>query len=339
MLAVVAGVVLLAATGSASYLGSWLDDKIVAFTQQFPTGTFFGLPALVTGLAGVVLVTIICGSVSALVVSNRMAFFSDALAHCAFAGVSLGVLAFLLTGHGRDLNELQGSLLLLMIAFGVVMGSAIAYVRESTTLANDTIIGVFFAGAMGLGAVLLKAISMMGVRGFSVENFLFGDLLAVNGRDIVYLVLLLAVTQVFLWWRYNVIVFSSFSPSLARSRGIGTRLNSYLFIILLAAIVNVCLKVVGALLINALLVIPAATACNLARNLRQFFWLSVVLSLFSGLAGLAFSYNVYLSVPGVPPIPLVSGGIIVVISVVLFFLSIFFSRWVQGQRSVVRPGV
>jgi zinc transport system permease protein len=339
MLALLAGVVLLAACGGTAAIGDWLGDAVVGFSRDFEQGTFFSTPALVSGLIGVVLVSLICGSVSALVVSNRMAFFSDALAHCAFAGVSIGVIAFLLAGYGRDLQDLNESLLLIMIAFGVAMGSAIAYVRESTTLANDTIIGVFFAGAMGLGAVLLKAISKMGVVGFNVENFLFGDWLALGGRDLVYLVLLLVVTVAFLGWKYNAIVFSSFNPSLARSRGFGTRVNSYLFIILLAAIVNVCLKVVGALLINALLVIPAATACNLARNLRQFFWLSVSLSLASGLAGIVFSYHVYLSVPGVPPIPLVSGGVIVVISVVLFFASIFLGRLVQGQRATVRPGV
>lgn len=316
------------------HVGQWLDERVVDFSEwsksQFGPTTNLGQPWLLRGILGGALASLICGVISSMVVSNRMAFFSDALAHCAFAGVSLGLILYvigLLTNTG---------ILAVTIIFGVLVGALIAYVREMTSLASDTVIGVFFAGAMGLGAVLLKVVSSLGVSGaFSPENFLFGDIIAINGVDIVYLTLLAAVMVALLCWLYNRLVFASFSPSLARSRNFPVSFGNYLFIILLALIVNVCLKVVGVLLINALLVIPGATAAVLARNLRQFFWLSVALSLTAGLGGLAIGSNVVFKIQGHNVSP-ASGGVIVVLGVALFFLAMLLIRIVRGRRPAAR---
>src|SRR5215467_12752206 len=101
----------------------------------------------VHGLLAVVLVSLVCGSLGSLVVGNRMAFFSDALAHCAFAGVGLGLLISIFTETPDEL--LRQRITLVMVAFGVGIGILIAFVREQTGLANDTVIGVFYAGAVG----------------------------------------------------------------------------------------------------------------------------------------------------------------------------------------------
>src|SRR5438552_1021825 len=94
----------------------------------------------------VVLVSTICGAVGSLVVGNRMAFFSDALAHSAFAGVGLGLLVGLLTG--AEGNSFLPWLTAIMVVFGILVGVGIVFVREKSGQANDTIIGVFFAGAI-----------------------------------------------------------------------------------------------------------------------------------------------------------------------------------------------
>src|SRR5207248_6381394 len=159
-------------------------------------------------------------------------------------------------------------------------GLGIAYVRERTALASDTVIGVFFAGAIGFGAMLFKALNARSYM--TPENFLFGDPTYVSTVDLLALLVLTLLTGAVLAWIYNQLVFTSFNASLARSRRFSMRLCNYLFIVLLAVIVNLSLKTVGALLINALLVVPAATAGNLSRNLRQMFWLSLGLSLFVG---------------------------------------------------------
>lgn len=286
--------------------------------------------ANILALTSIILASLICGLVSSLVVTNRMAFFSDALAHCAFAGVALGYIFLFLDWFTSD-----DLVLVVMIVFGAVMGLLIAYVREQTTLATDTVIGVFFAGAMGLGAILLKAMSSIGSRS-SPENFLFGDPLAVAGKHVVLLAGVLVLTVAFLTWQYNRMVFASFNASLARARRMAVKRGNYLFIILLAVVVNMSLKLVGALLINALLILPAATAGNCAKNLRQFFWLTLALSLAMGVGGFWLSIHWTPEVDG-RPVHLVSGGMIVVLGVALFFLSILVGRWWRGPRATVRP--
>src|SRR5713226_6243554 len=145
------------------FAASWIQW----FCDLWPEDTFLSFGFNVVGLLAVLLVGLVCGAVGSLVVGNRMAFFSDALAHCAFAGVALGVLFALLAGvHDKD--EFYEWILPIMVVFGVVVGLLIAYVREKTSLASDTVIGVFFAGAMGLGDVLLKFVTRKGY--YNMEN-------------------------------------------------------------------------------------------------------------------------------------------------------------------------
>jgi zinc transport system permease protein len=321
--------------GLGQQAGNWLDERVrdVADWSRETQGLESPLSHswLITGLLGGALASLICGVISSLVVSNRMAFFSDALAHCAFAGVSLGLILFLAGVLTSDAGILG-----VTIVFGMLVGALIAFVRETTPLASDTVIGVFFAGAMGLGVVLLKGVRNFGVGGtFDPDTFLFGDLLTVTGRDVIHLLVLVLVMTALLCWIYNRLVFASFSPSLARSRNFPVRLGNYLFIILLALIVNVCLKIVGVLLINALLVIPGATAAILARNLRQFFWYSVGLAFVAGLGGLAVGVNLTFKYQGKSYSP-ASSGTIVILGVLLFFLAMLVSRFVRGPRPAAR---
>src|SRR6266851_2613023 len=136
-------------------LSSWLDNVIDSFCERFEPYTFFSFPQNVHGLLAVILVSVLCGAVGALVVGNRMAFFSDALAHCAFAGIALGFLIALASGV-RDQSEFYQWITPTMVVFGILVGLGIAWVREKSGLSSDTVIGVFFAGALGAGAILLK---------------------------------------------------------------------------------------------------------------------------------------------------------------------------------------
>src|SRR5262249_44784698 len=158
---------------------------------------FFSFDFIVRGLIAVVLVCLICGAVGSLVVGNRMAFFSDALAHCAFAGVALGLLLSLFFAA----FQAQEWIIAVMVAFGILVGVAIAYVRETTNLANDTVIGVFFAGAIGFGAMLFKALAAR--RFVNPDAFLFGDPLLVSKWDTVALLCLALITGGVLTWIYN----------------------------------------------------------------------------------------------------------------------------------------
>jgi zinc transport system permease protein len=290
-----------------------MSDAVHWLAQVFGTD-FFVVKSVLT----LVVMCLLCGMVGALVVGNRMAFFSDAMAHCAFAGVALGTLMAVFSGGAGDKATVAWLVPLVMVAFGAAVGAGMVYVRDRTGLAHDTVIGVFFALALGFGAMLVTLVKT--VSNFNLETFLFGSILLVPVADLVMLCgALVLVGGVFLF-RYNQIMFASFNPSLARTRRMNVTVNNYLFIVLLALVVNLSIKAVGALLINALLVVPAAAAANVSRNLRQMFWLTVAFSLGSGMLGYWASDRYSLSAPGLPqPVSFGPSGVIVVASVGVFF--------------------
>jgi zinc transport system permease protein len=302
-------------------LSSFVDQLAGWLTQLAPPGTFLSNGFNVRGLMAVVLVSLVCGAVGSLVVGNRMAFFSDALAHVAFAGAVLGCLLALAAGVARHTTDFDLWIVWVMTILGVLVGLAIRYVREKSNLASDTVIGVFFAGAIGVGALLFKLVQR--TSRFSPETFIFGHMTGATAEDIVNLFFLLVVTLVLLALAFNTLVFSSFNPSLARARRLPTRLSHYAFIALLALIVNLSFMTVGVLLITGLLVVPAATAANLSRNVRQQFWLTVTLSLVCGVAGdlLSWELEVWTRQDIFGP-----SGTILVLSVLLFFLTLALGR-------------
>lgn len=304
----------------------WLDGVLNALARTAPDGSFFSYGFNLRALLALVLVSLCCGAVGSLIVGGRMAFFSDALAHCAFAGVSIGFMLFTTFLSNRPAEEFWDWVTPVMLVFGLLVGFGIVVVRERTGLASDTVIAVFFASAIGLAAMLSKI--MQSRKLFSLEDFLFGDPLLVRPEDIVYLAVLTVGTAGTLALIFNHLLLSGFNSSLARSRRVPTRLIHYLFILLLALVVNLCVRTVGVLLINALLVVPAATAANLGRNLRQVFWLTVLLCLGSSLTGQAISWEVESSTGTRLGIP----GAIILVSVVLFALSAII-----GPRLRQRP--
>lgn len=288
-------------------------------------------------LLAVLLISGICGMVGALVVGNRMAFFSDAMAHCAFAGISLGLLIALSVGFTPASDELQWLLPLIMAGFGALIGVAIAFVRERTNLASDTVIGVFFAGAIGFGAMILQGFPG-GKRAFDPERFLFGGPALAQPLDLLILAALFVLTALLFLWKYNQFVLASFNPSLARSRGVPVALNNYLFVVLLALIVNFSISAVGVLLINGLLVVPAATATNLIRNMRQMFRYTFGISLLTGLTGLLISRKFSLPVKGGPPKEFGVSGTIICVGVILFAASMAWPLLRRLLRRRFAPG-
>jgi zinc transport system permease protein len=315
------------------FLVRWFDACIDALAKLAPDQTFLNFAPNLRGLLAVVLVCLICGAVGSLVMGNRMAFLSDALAHCAFAGVALGLLLGLVAGATKDSAFYSVGLLIVMVGFGIVFGLAIAFVREHTALASDTVIGVFFAGAIGFGAMLLQALAKRAY--INPENFLFGDPVNVSSRDLLILIALAVVTAGVLAFKYNEFVFTSFNASLARSRRVPIRFCNYLLVVLLALIINLCLKTVGALLINALLIVPAATASNLSRNLREMFWWSTGLCLAVGVAGPWASWELGIPDPTTGEILHFGwSGLIVVFSVILFFASMVVGPLLRGKQGL-----
>jgi zinc transport system permease protein len=306
----------------------WLDDLLFWLAGQAPPQTFFAYGNNLRALLALLLVSLACGAVGSLVVGGRMAFFSDALAHCSFASVSIGFVVFtyvIMAYFNRRPEEFWDWVTPVMLIFGMLVGYGIAAVRERTVLASDTVIGIFFAFSLGLAATLRKIIQSR--RLFTLEEVLFGDPLSVRPEDVVWLALQLLAVVVTLAFIYNSLLLSGFNTSLALSRQVPGRLSSYIFIMLLAVVVTLSVRTVGVLLINALLVVPAATACNVARNLRQLFWLTIALCLLASVLGMGVSWSMY----AYTQTDLGISGTVILISVALFVVSALVGPWLKRR--------
>lgn len=225
-------------------------------------------------LLAVLLLAPIFGLAGTMVINNRMSYYSDALGHSALAGIAIGTIIGL-----RDP-------LFSMIMFGVLFGMGISTVKNKAKSSTDTIIGVFASSAVALGIALL---SRRG--GFArYSSYLVGDVLAIRPADIIMLFIVLLVLLLFWSFLFNQLLILSVNSSLARSKGIKTRLVENLFMILIAILVMVSIKWIGTLLINSLLILPASAARNLARNVRQYHIMAVVFSIVAAVSGLLLSF-------------------------------------------------
>ncbi len=312
-------------------MGEWVEQVIRAFCAHFDRASFFSSDQQVMALLALGLVGISCGAVGSVVVGTRMAFFSDALAHCAFAGIGIGFLFFelVLVPAGTPPEQFWSWVTPMMIAFGILVGFGIVAAKQATGLASDTIIGVFFAGAIGLAAALRRVIHSR--HFFSLEDILFGNPLFTRGADLVNLALLAVLTLGLLAWIGNPLYLASFNTSLATSRRMSVQWHQYAFMILLAILVNLCLRTVGLLLINTLLIVPAATAINLSRNLRQMFWLTMVLCIGCCLGGQLLAWEL-LARSGYR-IDLEIAGTVVLLSVGFFFVAVLVGPWLRGRKA------
>ena len=225
-------------------------------------------------LLALVLIAPLLGLLGTMAVNNRMAYFSDALGHSALTGIAIGVLLGL---------ENQ---LICMVAFGILMAVVISRVKAAGSSSTDTIISVFSSLAMALGLVILSR----GGAFARYSSYLVGDILAIAPADLGLLALTL--TAVIIMWvvMFNPLLLTSVNPSLAASRGARAKWVEMAFIVAVAVVVMLSIQWVGILMINALLILPAASARNVARSARQYTLLSLAISLFSGILGLALSY-------------------------------------------------
>ena len=236
---------------------------------------FLSMNFMKNALLAVLIMAPLFGLLSTMIVTGKMSFFSDALGHSGFTGIAIGVLC--------------GAALPIAWAVGlaVVFALLFSYVRARTSQSADTIIGVFSSTAVALGIF----IATMGGGSFTKFNrYLIGDILSVTPLEIGLLALVLAATLALWCLSSNHLVLTAIHPQLASSRGISIRRNETLFTVCIAVVVTLAMSWVGLMVINSLLVLPAASARNVARNLRQYHLLSVLGALACSLAGLVTAY-------------------------------------------------
>lgn len=252
-------------------------------------------------LIAVLLVTPIFGMLGTMVVNNRMAFYSEALGHSALTGIGIGVILGL------------SNPLISMVAFAVLLAIAISFVKSSSTASTDTTIGVFSAIAVSLGIVILSR----GGNFNRYASFLIGDLLSITPDEIVLLSIVF-IAVIILWvFIFNKLVLVSVNPSLAHSRGVNVRLYETLFAVIMAVLVTISIQWVGLLIITSLLVLPPAAARNISGNIRRYTFVSVTITMLSGLTGLVLSY--YWGTA--------TGATIVLISALLYFITLVSKPW------------
>jgi zinc transport system permease protein len=243
-------------------------------------------------LIAVVIAAPLFGTLGSVVVSNQMAFFSDAIGHSALTGIALGVIFGV-----RDPT-------LAMVLFSLMLGAAIITVKMKGKASADTIIGVFSSTAVALGIVLLSATGNFA----KYQRYLVGDILSIRPAEIIELAASLVILLIVWIFFYNKMLLTNIHATFAKSRGVNTFAVELLFALVTAAIVTVSIRWTGLLVINSLLVLPAASSRMVSRNSRQYIAFSILISIVSGIAGLIVSWYAGSA----------SGATIVLVNAVLF---------------------
>jgi zinc transport system permease protein len=286
-------------------------EWVASLAEQGFLPSDFQYPFLIRGFLCVLVLAPILGGLSHLVVTRRMAFFSAALGQAALTGVAIGLLL------GEPLNAPYGG----MFGFCLLATLAMVYVKRHATLPPDTLIGVFHALTLGLGLCLLVLLTRQ-FNVHQVESVLFGSLLTVTDGDLLLLVAVGVLVGVLLVREYNKLLLDSLSPPLARVSGADSAFLEYLFAILLTLSIVVSLKVIGALLVEALVVVPAAASRNVARSARSYLIWSVIVAFVAGAGGLGVSTK--LLVP--------TGGAVVLAVSAIFFVTLALGAAIGRRR-------
>ena len=226
-------------------------------------------------LLAILLLAPLFGLLSTMIVTGKMSFFSDALGHSAFTGIAIGCICGIAAPTW------------VAVLFSVVFALLFSFVRSRSNHAADTLIGVFSSTAVALGIF----IATIGGSSFTKYNkYLIGDILSVTPAQIGLLALVLVAVIVFLLIFSNRLTLVSIHPQLASSRGFKIWQTQTLFTVAIAMVVTLAISWVGLLILNSLLVLPAASARNISKNLRQYHTISIILALIAGIGGLCVSY-------------------------------------------------
>lgn len=256
-------------------------------------------------LIAIILISPLFGLIGTMIVNNKMSFFSDALGHSALTGIAIGVVLGI------------GNYMISMLLFAILFALAISGVIQSNVSSPDTVIGVFSSMGVALGIVIL---SIKG--GFSkYSGYLIGDILSITPKELLTLAVTLVLILILWSLCFNKLMLSSLNSDLALSRQINVKLYKNIFVLIIALIVTVSIKWVGMLIINSLLVIPAASAKNVANDMKSYHIFSVLFSVISGLSGLILSYYIGTS----------AGATIVLISAIIFLFTFLSKKAGNGK--------
>ncbi|HYP81579.1 MAG TPA: metal ABC transporter permease [Steroidobacteraceae bacterium] len=273
----------------------------------------FGYAFVVNGFLCALVVGPLLGGIGTMVVAKRMAFFSQAVGNAALTGVAIGVI----------IGESYTAPYVSMFSFCLLFGLFLNFARNRTKMSSDTLIGVFLSISLAIGATALLWVSAK-VNTHILDTVMFGSILTVNDTDITVLLVTTLLTAITALPLFNQMLLASLNPSLAHVRGVRVHLLEYVFVLLITILTVACVKIIGAVLVEALLLIPAAASRNLNRSIRGFVAWSVIFSTVSCLVG------VYAPLRWDLPVP--SGGAIILTGAAFFLVTMIIRMTVPRYR-------
>jgi ABC-type Mn2+/Zn2+ transport system permease subunit len=241
--------------------------------------SMFEEPFVQRALAAALLLAPLCAFLGVFVTARRMAFFSDTISHAGLVGVALG--------FWLGLTNLTVPLVVVSLA----IAAAIFWLRENTDLLTDTIMALLLSGSVAAGIIIM---SLLRTAPRDIHSLLFGDILAVGWQEVVLAALVSLLVGVGGFSRFSEFGLITVQEELAQVSGVAVRRLNYLFVIGLTLAVALSIRLLGIILVTSLIVIPAAAARNISRNLRQHILLSIAIGFIGGLAGTMASYQLYL---------------------------------------------
>lgn len=248
----------------------------------------------------ILLVTPLFGLLGTMVVNNKMAFFSDSLGHGAFTGIALGMLL----GGVRPMIAL--------VVFSICFAMLITYIKNKSSASADTIIGVFSSTAIAIGLMLMSYGKSFG----KFSSYLIGDLLSIAPDELAALAIVFVLVVAAWIFIFNRLLIVGVNPSFAASRGMRALGVEMIFASILAVVVAVSIQWVGLLIINSLLVLPAAAARNVSNNVKQYHFYSISFAVIAGILGLIFSYYCDTA----------TGATVVLFAAMIFFITLPVKR-------------
>jgi zinc transport system permease protein len=255
--------------------------------------------ALVSGL----LLSALMACLGVFIVLRRMSFFSDAIGHAALTGIAIGLL-------------LEWSPFISALIYSMLIALGIGIIRHQTNLSLDTLLGVFFAASVALGVILVQF-----TPGYQANllGFLFGDILTISTLDLTLTAVTAVITGGILIYLGKPLISIAFNSDLAKAEGTAVAAYELIFLLVLAAVIALSVKLVGVVLVTALLVIPAATAHNVARSLASMLLISTAIGLIATIIGMFASASIGTA----------SGPTIILTGTVFFALSLLVKPFLR----------
>jgi ABC-type Mn2+/Zn2+ transport system permease subunit len=243
----------------------------------------------------------LCAFLGVFVTARRMAFFSDTISHAALTGVALGFWFGLVDPTFP------------MVVVSVLVAAGIMWLKENTDLFTDTIMALLLSSSVAIGVIILSLLKEY--RG-ELHSFLFGEILAIGPQEVALAGALFLFVGTGLFWKLSPLTLLTAHEDMAHVCGVPVRRFNYLFVLVLTFAVTLSIRLLGIILVTALIVIPPAAARNISKNLRQQIGFSLVFGLAGSVGGTLLSYQ--LDVP--------CGPMIVLTCAVMFAASLIFAK-------------